>query len=434
MLSLILAVQLVSVADAASTSVGTSARLVRLTQWIQAVEEHEAGTADEPVERARLWGRTELDEIRRDLRAVLGLIRRPRQDLFYDVDSSEVGPRVASIVYTQEEIEELRLLASAARGRGDANRLLKRGALLHTDIAMLAPPDAIDARGNPRPTSLREVTLQMDDGRQTGLVDSVGHLELARRLLDQVMLNPAKDDRPRPSSDEGVRLWYQATCATLLADENYSMRHFARAHELFPDDGVIQFIIGSVHETLAGDRTQAAVKSANMRGFRFDIQSERNELRLAELSLRRAVAAAPKLIEARLRLGHVLGLQGRAADAVKELRAAVSATEIPLLRYYGEMFLGRALSTLGEFDDARAAFERAAALYPRAPSPKIALSELAGRSGSRAAALALVREALDTDVNSDDEDEPLWSYDVVPGRSARMLLEEMIAAFPPRPR
>ena len=55
-------------------------------------------------------------------------------------------------------------------------------------------------------------------------------------------------------------------------------------------------------------------------------------------------------------------------------------------RYHGSLFTGDAAEALGHMDEARAAYERAAVLYPMAHSPRLALSQMAAREGDTIAA------------------------------------------------
>ena len=55
-------------------------------------------------------------------------------------------------------------------------------------------------------------------------------------------------------------------------------------------------------------------------------------------------------------------------------------------RYYRSLFTGDAAEALGHVDEARAAYERAAVLYPKAHSPRFALSQMAARDGNTIAA------------------------------------------------
>src|SRR2546423_3092250 len=130
--------------------------------------------------------------------------------------------------------------------------------------------------------------------------------------------------------------------------------------------------------------------------------SARAELREAESLFRRAVAHAPAMAEAHLRLGRVIGVQGRAADALAELQQALTLLDDEELWYDGELFVGAMEEALGRYDAAAAAYERAAIRYPGAQSPLFALSQLARRRGDRAAALAAIERVFELPPPGDD--------------------------------
>src|SRR2546423_1089788 len=77
-------------------------------------------------------------------------------------------------------------------------------------------------------------------------------------------------------------------------------------------------------ETSARPEIQEVRGVALPSGCLLDIASARAELREAESLFRRAVAHAPAMAEAHLRLGRVIGVQGRAADALAELQQALT--------------------------------------------------------------------------------------------------------------
>jgi tetratricopeptide (TPR) repeat protein len=137
----------------------------------------------------------------------------------------------------------------------------------------------------------------------------------------------------------------------------------------------------------------------------------------------------PDLTEARIRLGHVLGLMGRHADAADDLRRAIPATDDQLLLYYGYLLLGGELDSLGNRDRARDAYERAAALFPRAQSPKLALSQMANRAGDRQSAFDAIRPVLGPPADEFDRADPWWTYHVQQGRSAEERLATLRAAM-----
>jgi hypothetical protein len=133
------------------------------------------------------------------------------------------------------------------------------------------------------------------------------------------------------------------------------------------------------------------------------------ELALAERDLRRALASDPTLVEARIRLAHVLSALNRKAEAAALARTVDDATLPPFLAYYGAMVLGRAEADLGRHAEARRAFERAARLLPAAQSPQIALSRLAVAEGHGADAITALIATSGPTAKADAID-PWWSY------------------------
>ena len=85
---------------------------------------------------------------------------------------------------------------------------------------------------------------------------------------------------------------------------------------------------------------------------------------------------------------------------------------------------------LGNRDAARAAYEQAAELFPKAQSPLLALSQLARRYGDRPAALrAMERLFTLPDEDRNEHDDPWWWYYVAQARDADDLLEAMRQPF-----
>jgi tetratricopeptide (TPR) repeat protein len=391
-------------------------RMERLGIWLTAVEQHEIGTDDARARRIAAWPRAQTDQLRLDLRPVLGLIQNPDATVFQTEEAVGI-PRM--IVYRDADLEQLRALAAQAARHGDRNRVLKRGAMLHTDIALQVPDQASAAT-----PSASSFTVQFMDGRQSGVVNAAGHWEMARSLLESVT---PPGGRPDPASDDMVRRWYQGTAAYLIAAAQLDMAHFARAVELFPRDGEILMLAGAFHETLASSGVHDVIDNARLpAGGRLTIGSVREELRIAQDLFERALRATPDLGEARIRLGHVLGRLGRPADAVEQLTRA--RTDDKQLRYYAALLLGRELDAAGRRAEAVAAYQRAAAIYPSAPSPWLALSELAARAGERSAAASSALAAMTLAQDSPPAD-PWWSYHVAAGRSAFVRLDELLALF-----
>ncbi len=97
-------------------------------------------------------------------------------------------------------------------------------------------------------------------------------------------------------------------------------------------------------------------------------------------------------------------------------------------RYYGSLFAGDAAEALGRMEEARAAYERAAALYPKAHAPRFALSQLAARAGDTIAASQTLELVLSGPDPAPDDD-PFWTYHEAAGRDADALLAEAYRAL-----
>jgi tetratricopeptide (TPR) repeat protein len=141
------------------------------------------------------------------------------------------------------------------------------------------------------------------------------------------------------------------------------------------------------------------------------------------------VAADSSLPQLHLHLGHVLLLLDHESEAVRELRVAREVEGDPVLRYYGELFLGAAEERLGHADAARQAYSEAAALYPNAQSPHLGLSALARRLGDRATALKELQIVFELQQADSPPDDPWWTYYKSQARNADGLLEELWRPF-----
>jgi tetratricopeptide repeat protein len=427
-----------------------SSRLTRFEAWLKAIEQHRPGALDDSVRLVNLWNQEQLRLIWIDVSTVVSLVREPSVTLFFVSEPAgparqgrlvgpprATAPRPTQVLYTIGELRRLRELAkriSPTSTPGPENNILKRGALLHADVAILEPSGAGSA--DPFRPGPGGTLLLMEDGQQTGLLGRVSHWDMGRRLLDRV--RPPESRRslttmPDPASDDGVRRWYVASGAYMTRIRRVEPSHFARALELFPNDPEVLFLAASAHESFAGVRTQSVMRSMKVpRDVTFDIQDEGAELRRAEQLYKRALERNPSMVEARIRLGRVLGRRGRHDEAVKQLLQGKSATE-PLLQYYAHLFLGAEFEALGNGAEARQSYERAAVLAPTAQSPLLGLSRLADQAGDRAAARDFIARVLKLPVNEPERADPLWVYEVVQARAVDGLLADLrqrIAALP----
>jgi tetratricopeptide (TPR) repeat protein len=356
-------------------------------------------------------------------------MHRPRETIFYPVRLRGASAnRLVPIGYSAGQLETLREIARRAAARGDGNRLVKRAAVLHTDLALSA-----GRGGQPVPRtpseSLQRTTVFVEDGRQVALISAVDHWAVARRVLDAVRSRPDRDD-PDPQRDQDVRLWYRATGALLIGNHLVDLPHFADAERMFPEDADILFLAGTVRDMASAPGVyQTLAQARGPRGSVMNLESQDKEMRNAESLLKRALAASPGHAEARLRLGRILARLDRLDAAARELRAAIQATSDPLLLYYGYQFLGSALDAQRDTAGARAAYERAAALAPDAQSPRLALSQLLARAGDRRGAMDVVRPSLAS--TTTEQADPFWAYYISPGRRASELMTQMYERLVP---
>jgi tetratricopeptide (TPR) repeat protein len=435
-------------------------RLVRLEQWVKAVARHAPGEDDDALREVAAWPNTALKLLWIDANVLTQMIRSVNANrLTVRPEGQRTGTQVR---YSSTQTHRLRVLACAAGGalvqeacmaigagselapelrqlavlvrtatlRGDDNYILRRGALLHADVAILAPR-SMEAAGDVGRSSggLERLRMEISDGQEVNLHQSAVHWEIARMLLDFV--RPRGVDHADPGHDEMVRKWYRATAAWMQLSEDHDRLHLDRARAIFPADPDILFLSACQRETYAGVPIQTAVRSAILpTGVTLDVGSERTELREAEGLFRRLLEIRSDHAEARLRYGRVLGALGKHAEAAVELRRAVADLTDRQLLYYAELFLGGEEEALGNRDAARVAYEQAAEISPMAQSPLLALSQLARRHADRRGALRAIERLFALSVEErTGHDDPWWDYYVVQARDANDLLQAMEQPF-----
>lgn len=409
-----------------------SERIARLTQYIHAVRTHEPGELDGPLYTVAAFTNDQVRILWVDVQTLIHFVHCGTCN---GVSVRGLNDRVVPVRYSKSEIIALREAAGVLRERRETDDILRRGAILHADVVMIGhregdihveqPPPAAPRGFGPPPRPER-VILKSTDGRQDHLIDAAVHWEIAYALIDRL----PSGQKPAPQQDPMVRQWYHATIAYLQDTAMHDPVHFDRALRLFPDDAEVLFQAGCLHETLASPRVQEVLRSATIpRGLVMSFKSERAELETAERFFRRSLEVDPARQETRLRLGRVLGLLDRHEQAAVELRQVTDDVDHLALRYYTALFLGREEEALGNREAARAAYQRAGALYPLAQSAPIALSHLARESGERDQALASVQRVLDLPADEDDRQDPFWVYHFIQGRHLDELREQLYKPF-----
>ncbi|MBN2321687.1 MAG: VWA domain-containing protein [Acidobacteria bacterium] len=426
--------------------------VLKIKQWRAAVDRHIPGEPDAAAVEVGSWPVN-------DLNTILYLVGNIHEGKLRSYFPGSVLHLFKGRRYITENIIPLIHLPD------DPNRLLKRAALMHTDIAMFqldtgyAPEvtriyyekvvdgtldDVIsaeygsgilyyndDGRAYKPPVFRRDRisgidnnAISVQDGRERvqgneTYQGSEWHWKFARHLLDKIT--------PNPSKDEMVRKWYIAATAFMLSGRNfaYAENNLLPALELFSSDPLLFFYQGVLHEKYAAPSYQNAVLT---NGGTVNSGSGKSELKKAREYFQKALKADPNFSEARLHLGRVKGLLGDHEEAVEALKKAAASVKDKRLRYYCSLYLGNELATLNRITEARRQFETAAELYPNAQAPLLSLSRLAHGSGDYESALAHGKEIFALPVKEDISEDPWWSYDVSPVLNAPDLISEMYEA------
>jgi tetratricopeptide (TPR) repeat protein len=390
---------------AVAAAVGSHPALIRLLRWLDTVRSHTAGCPDSPLREIGAWAPADLETLLADVANIAAFQRWVRESpdeanatVRTSIDSLTGGPRrqseasfvrdpnrgAAIHLYTQRF--DLEVIEKIFHG----NETLRRGALLHADIAIFVPGDF-----QRYPT--------VDDGRSLSARPGTVHWQIGRQLLDTIS--------PAPRADAGALLWYRAVSAHFFRQGQLAeaTQHLAKARRVFPNHAELLLDSAYLHLELSSPAIQTAVGELRAAGTGVLVDTRRNELQYAERFLRDTLRVAPGNTEARYRLGHTLGELGRYPDAAAELRQVIDAQPVDEQLYLAELFLGRQEQALGRRDEAKRRYENAAAIFPNAQSPQLALGHLARESGDRAAALSALR-TITTAPDGNREDPWLWYY------------------------
>jgi hypothetical protein len=335
--------------------------------WLEAVRTHRPGVADAPLLRIARWDVQELHAI-----------------------VADVLPRMTV-------------------------RQHQQAMLLHTELA-IAEKQAAAAPSKDRPG----VTVVVD-GRAVGEVARTYHWGIGRRVAAHL--------RRMDGGAPIARDWLRAVGALQQEwlDHSALREHLGESVRLLPDDPWLLLLDATMRQEFAGGRVQAHLRESGG-GWRLGVAGPNLELMFAESVLRRAVARDPTLVEARIRLAHVLTDRGKAADAAALAGAALEQPLPPFLEYYAALVLGRAEARLGRLDRATAAFERAGRVFPRAQAPRVGLSHLALRRGAAADGIATLSTLADP-AAVDPDDDPWWLHRQYHEPRAEALLQAWVAGL-----
>ena len=405
--------------------------LVSMFAWLAAVNTHQPGHRDGAVGTTMTEGLQQLEDVLSDVLAladVLSARERARE---------AAGGSAAELLASQKPIEyhgrrfppaDLRRFFGIADDepvRVGLNRLLRRASVYHTDVAL------VGARNDTDPAAARlpgRSVYVVGDGQQVRNTTSSVHWEFGRELLDRL--------QPGPARDPFARAWYRATSSALqwLRMLTEADDHLSRARQIFSDDARLLFEGGCALETLAAPTVRAALgpdallqRSSGSLRVVAQHPSVRSLLDRAEQLFRRALQHDPTLAEARVRLARLTAQHGQHAEAIDLLNGALAANPPDDVRYLALMALGDEEQAIGRRADARSRYEAAAALFPTAQSPLLALGLLAREGGDRAAAIAALERLAKLPPDPALRVDPAWAYSFMQGRDADRLMQQLYA-------
>ena len=230
-------------------------------------------------------------------------------------------------------------------------------------------------------------------------------LELARRLAEVTIAG----GRQVPALGRDFRRrWHLLVAwrAHGLLEMDDAAAEVERLRQSFGVDAELLLTAGSLSETLAWPALANSLPRGVL-GPRRPL-SRSFYLKDAEAKYRRAVALAPELGEARLRLGRVLYDQGRYDDALSALEPTLTPPHDTWTRYLGHLFAGAACERSGRLADATAHYRTSMEIRPEAQTGAVALSFLVRQRGES----GMAREALSPLMSAVKEQgqDPWWDY------------------------
>ncbi|HYE85535.1 MAG TPA: tetratricopeptide repeat protein [Vicinamibacterales bacterium] len=392
-----------------------------LNDWIVAVDQHRAGERDEALQTIGKWSYSELE------------VMRGYVDAIAEVPVNTKSRAAFRAQIKRTDLHAIEERTKDLRRRGDFDEFRRRAVILHTDVALLwylpaevDPPQARERQPwHRRDQAAPAVDVKSADGQIERFEPANPHWDYARDLLEAL---PAK-----PRRDPIVAQWYRTLGAYFANQDDlaHALRHFDNARRIVPDDPGVLFGDACLQETFGSPKVQDFVRVTTLpNGLRIiGVHAADTHFRRAESLLRRALAAQPDFLEARLRLGRVLAERRQYEGALMELEP-VMASKDRALAYYAHLFSGDAALAIGRGPESRAAYENAIRIYPESQAGRIGLAAAYRMSGDRQDALDALGGTLSWPLGErDSADEPWWDYYAGDGANVERLLAELRAPY-----
>jgi len=250
---------------------------------------------------------------------------------------------------------------------------------------------------------------------------ALGDLATGRQEMGELHLGAAVAhlDRLSDGGDDFRRRWHVGVAAYLLLslDPLSAEGIVRRAVETWPEDPDVLLVRGAVHEFLASIPLPAAPDAAfepQSSTTRRDLRRERADRRRrrerAAKAYRRALVSDEGHVEARLRLGRILQIDGKDAEARRELTWVIDHAGKPDLTYLAALFVGRMDEEAGDLKAAEARYRLAAGALVGAQAAVVALSHLLGQRGDARSARSVAHAGLAAQRRLSTDSDPWWFY------------------------
>jgi tetratricopeptide (TPR) repeat protein len=332
------------------------------------------------------------------------------------------------------------------------NARLERAALLHADISIANRKAGRQPAGGWDLAGGRSVLVQ--DGQEAGAQALDPHLFFARLIFGTMRAPFLWDAKQDPAAERKrmadwetaqkhnprMRQWYRAMAADLAAEHWLAdlEPHLYQARRVLADNASTFFDTACLAELIASPQVQASVPespkpsttSAAPRWLELGVYalSELHNRKRAVEYYRKALAFDSTHAEARVRLAKVLLEDGRAGEAMRVMTPPIHSGD-RAVQFYAALVLGSIHEEEGRLSEARTAYARAGAVFPRAQTPLIPMARLARELGDDAGAKdATTRLALLPRPAWRGED-PWFEYHDCNGRRREVEMAALYALF-----
>jgi len=204
--------------------------------------------------------------------------------------------------------------------------------------------------------------------------------------------------------------WIVTVARYLLASGEVGIaeRILNEAAQRISGDAAILLAQGTVKET------QASRFVADLPGGRLDdpelaLKPRDTALASAQTALEKALKIQPALIEAKLRLAHVLAMKDDDAHAYSLVSEVLAAKSPPVMKYLALLLGGAVLERAKQFDAAAKSYVDAILAVPDGQSAYLALANILTRSGQTAEAGAVLDRMFGRGIINATAD-PWWTF------------------------